>query len=190
VTALQDDRDALIAEVIRREAERGERLVAVLRALMHTSAMPTAMVVLRVLDLPPMWRDLRTTLTMLAPFVTETLTPSELLTTLDAYYGALVPPVYAEGGIVNKFIGDAIMATFGAPAPQDDHATRAAAAARGMVASIAALNGERAKTGQPPLVIGVGIATGPVALGRLAHRTASSTASSATPSTWPRASRA
>lgn len=99
--------------------------------------------------------------------LTEVLSPSELLTTLDSYYGALVPPVYAEGGLVNKFIGDAIMATFGAPLPQPDRAARAAAAARGMVTRIAALNAERAKAGHPPLVIGVGIATGSVACGRL-----------------------
>jgi adenylate cyclase len=364
VAALPDDRDALIAEVIRREAERGERLVSTLRALMHTSAMVSAAIILRLLELPPMWRTLKTVLLVMAPFViaatwgwvwwvtrhaykplygfisvtgdvltlaagmacasiwlgdaaaevnalgatppllglffvvasaglrqdarlcvwagvlgivsfavavavahrslaaaftdpdvgffagpamwagralilgfatalaavtarnarrmaltaateladrtalvrtfgrfvdpeiardamatdsrpetrevsvlftdlrgftslTEKLSPSELLTTLDAYYGALVPSVYVEGGIVNKFIGDAIMATFGAPAPQADHAERATAAARGMVRSIAALNEERAKSGGAPLVIGVGIATGPVALGRL-----------------------
>jgi adenylate cyclase len=120
-------------------------------------------------DSRPETREVSVLFTDLRGFtsLTEALPPSELLTTLDAYYGALVPPVYAEGGIVNKFIGDAIMATFGAPAPQADHAARAAAAARGMVKSIAALNAERAKSGREPLVIGVGIATGPVALGRL-----------------------
>ncbi|MHB8877179.1 MAG: adenylate/guanylate cyclase domain-containing protein, partial [Myxococcaceae bacterium] len=59
----------------------------------------------------------------------ERLPPSKVLEVLNAHFAAILPVVHRHGGVVNKFIGDAIMATFGAPHRLEDHALRAVRAA-------------------------------------------------------------
>jgi class 3 adenylate cyclase len=61
--------------------------------------------------------------------LSESLTPHEVLEMLNAYFTRACAPVLDQGGLVDKFIGDAVMAVFGAPVPQPDHARRALAAA-------------------------------------------------------------
>ncbi|HTM21465.1 MAG TPA: adenylate/guanylate cyclase domain-containing protein [Kofleriaceae bacterium] len=97
----------------------------------------------------------------------ERLEPAETLALLNDHYDALVPEVHRHGGAVNKFIGDAVMATFGAPGPAEDHARRALAAARGMLEAQDRLNTRLRAEGRPELLMGVGVATGPVVLGTL-----------------------
>jgi adenylate cyclase len=75
--------------------------------------------------------------------------------------------VHAHGGTVNKFIGDAIMATFGAPVPLADHAERAVRAAVEMLEGMERLNTGFRERGLPELRMGVGVSTGPVVLGTL-----------------------
>ncbi|MFM8337536.1 MAG: adenylate/guanylate cyclase domain-containing protein, partial [Opitutaceae bacterium] len=67
----------------------------------------------------------------------------------------------------DKFIGDAVMALFGAPVAQGDAAARALAASRAMESALAALNTELAAEGRPPLAIGVGINTARVVAGNI-----------------------
>jgi adenylate cyclase len=97
----------------------------------------------------------------------ERLEPAETLALLNDHYDALVPEVHRHGGAVNKFIGDAVMATFGAPGPSEDHARRALAAARGMLDAQDRLNARLRAEGRPELTMGVGVATGRVVLGTL-----------------------
>ena len=99
--------------------------------------------------------------------LSERLSPADTLALLNEHYQAIVPEVHANGGTVNKFIGDAIMATFGAPMRHADHAARAVRAARGMLAASAALNARLRAGGRPELPMGIGIATGSVVVGSL-----------------------
>jgi class 3 adenylate cyclase len=99
--------------------------------------------------------------------LSEKLSPGAVLEVLNTHYQAIVPAVHAHGGTVNKFIGDAIMATFGAPLRQADHAERAVRAALQMLDSMEALNARLRERGLPELEMGIGVATGPVVVGTL-----------------------
>jgi adenylate cyclase len=97
--------------------------------------------------------------------LSESLAPHDLLTLLNRYLDRMSTAIEAQGGVIDKYIGDAIMALFGAPVTQGDAADRAIAAARGMEQALAALNAELAAEGRAPLAIGVGINTAPVVAG-------------------------
>jgi class 3 adenylate cyclase len=99
--------------------------------------------------------------------LSEKLAPGAVLDVLNAHYQAIIPAVHAHGGTVNKFIGDAIMATFGAPLRQADHAERAVRAALQMLEEMGALNVRLRERGLPELEMGIGVATGPVVVGTL-----------------------
>ncbi|MDB6167382.1 MAG: cyaA 2 [Verrucomicrobia bacterium] len=103
--------------------------------------------------------------------LSERLAPPELLALLNRYLDRMSAEIERHGGVIDKFIGDAIMALFGAPVAQGDSAGRALAAARGMEAALAGLNAELAAEGRPPLAIGVGINTARVVAGNIgSHR--------------------
>jgi adenylate cyclase len=89
----------------------------------------------------------------------------DLLRLLNAYLTAMSRSIEHEGGVVDKYMGDAVMAVFGAPLEQPDHAARALAAARAMLGEVERLNETRRP--EPPLRIGVGIASGPVVAGNV-----------------------
>jgi adenylate cyclase len=95
----------------------------------------------------------------------ETLAAPDVLTTLNEFHGRMVAQVFAQGGTLDKFIGDGLMAYFGAPVAQEDHPLRGARCALGMQASLHALNEDRARRGDVPLRMGVGVHTGRVILG-------------------------
>jgi adenylate cyclase len=65
--------------------------------------------------------------------ISESLRPQEVVEMLNTYFSRACAPILEQGGMVDKFIGDAIMAVFGAPAPQPDHARRAMQAALAML---------------------------------------------------------
>ncbi len=88
--------------------------------------------------------------------------PSEVVTVLNRFFGVVVDEVDRREGLVNKFIGDAVLAVFGAPVDVDDHAGRALAAARAVAARLA--------EELPELSAGVGVATGEVVAGNVGHR--------------------
>jgi adenylate cyclase len=99
--------------------------------------------------------------------LSERLPPAAVLEVLNAHFQAIVPAVHAHGGTVNKFIGDALMATFGAPLRQEAHAERAVRAALQMLEAMEALNARLRERGLPELGLGIGVATGPVVVGTL-----------------------
>ncbi len=103
--------------------------------------------------------------------LSEKLTPQELLTLLNRYLDRMSAAIEAHGGVIDKFIGDAIMALFGAPVAQADAADRALAAALAMEKALAQLNTELAAEGIAPLGIGIGINTARVVAGNIgSHR--------------------
>ncbi len=95
----------------------------------------------------------------------ERLTPTALLDLLNAFLSRMAGAIEQERGIVDKYVGDEIMAVFGAPLDLPDHAARAVAAALGMMEGLRALNAERAPAA--PLRMGIGIATGTVIAGNV-----------------------
>ncbi|MBM3275680.1 MAG: adenylate/guanylate cyclase domain-containing protein [Candidatus Sericytochromatia bacterium] len=99
--------------------------------------------------------------------MSEKMPPRDLVELLNRYFGRMVGCVIDEGGMVNKFIGDGIMAVFGAPVSRDDHAHRAVRAGIRMLEALESFNREQRDHGSPELRIGIGIATGEVVVGNV-----------------------
>jgi len=97
----------------------------------------------------------------------ERLPAERLVRLLNRYFTAMTEVVQAEDGMIDKFLGDGLLAVFGAPLPQPDHAARACRAALAMQAAVAALNREWAAEGLPEIRIGVGVNTGPMVIGNM-----------------------
>lgn len=97
----------------------------------------------------------------------EKMTARETVTMLNEYFGEMVEIVFRHGGILDKYIGDAIMATFGAPIVSGSDADNALRVANGMMTALRAFNQRRAANGMEPIEIGIGLATGPVLAGSI-----------------------
>lgn len=98
---------------------------------------------------------------------TQEMEPQEVIELLNECMADLSAAVDAEGGVVDKFVGDEIMALFGAPVSRGDDAHRALATAIRMQQAIENLNARRARDGQPPLRLGIGISTGEAVVGNM-----------------------
>jgi class 3 adenylate cyclase len=92
----------------------------------------------------------------------ERLDPERLRSVLDAYFSAMSAAISAWGGSVEKFIGDAVMAVFGAPVIREDDASRALQAALEMLARLDTLNREFLTRHGVTLRIRIGVNTGEV----------------------------
>jgi len=97
----------------------------------------------------------------------EGLAPEQLVSELNAYLDAMVREIRREGGIVDKYIGDAIMAVFGLVGDGADAPARALRAAAGMQHALAGHNAGRAASGRPPLRQGIGVHFGSVIAGNI-----------------------
>ena len=86
---------------------------------------------------------------------------------LNSYFAEMVDVIFRHKGILDKYIGDAIMALFGAPFQAEDDADRAVLTAQGMLIELEKLNARRAEEGLMPIHIGVGIAMGQVIVGNI-----------------------
>ncbi|MDP1579629.1 MAG: adenylate/guanylate cyclase domain-containing protein [Candidatus Didemnitutus sp.] len=103
--------------------------------------------------------------------LSEKLPPTELLALLNRYLDRMSAVVEKHHGVIDKYIGDAVMALFGAPVAQADSAARAVAAAREMAVALVVLNRELAAEGKPTLALGIGISTGQVIAGNMGSKT-------------------
>ncbi|MBI2373293.1 MAG: adenylate/guanylate cyclase domain-containing protein [Deltaproteobacteria bacterium] len=101
----------------------------------------------------------------------EALTPEALGALLNRYMTPMTHIVFANGGTLDKYIGDAVMAFWGAPVEQDDHAVRAARAALQMIAKVKELNVEFARDELPVIAIGIGLSSGPMTIGNMGSDT-------------------
>lgn len=99
--------------------------------------------------------------------ITESLPPQRLTTLLQEYFDEMTQEVFATDGVVDKFIGDAILAFWGAPIDQPDHADRAVKTAIGMINRLKKLQKKWQKENYPFVDIGVGINTGTVTVGNM-----------------------
>jgi len=99
--------------------------------------------------------------------LTESLGPQGTVSMLNAYFSLMVDCLQQEGGILDKFIGDAVMAVFGLPIPCGDDADRAVRTAIAMLTSLQAFNSSRAQEGLAPIRIGIGLHTDAVVSGNI-----------------------
>ncbi len=103
--------------------------------------------------------------------ISEKLTAHETVEFLNAYFGKVVAIIQEEGGRIDKFIGDAVMAEFGVPYPFPDHAHRALRAAvrmRTVAAEFTTWMRERFRDRDiPPFAIGIGVHTGDAVVGNV-----------------------
>jgi class 3 adenylate cyclase len=95
--------------------------------------------------------------------IAEQAHPTHLAAQLNDHRAEMNHAVLDAGGTVMQFVGDAVMAVFGAPVPLDDHADRALAAARAMHERQGVVNARWEQAGLPCFELGIGLSTGPVA---------------------------
>jgi len=99
--------------------------------------------------------------------ISETKKPEEVSEFLSHFFTAAVDSIFAYGGTLDKFIGDAVMAFFGAPIPQEDHADRAVLAGLMLQHLVTDWNAHREREGLPPVRVRVGINSGPAVVGNV-----------------------
>lgn len=95
--------------------------------------------------------------------------PSEVIDYLNAYLDTMIESVFRNNGTLDKFIGDAIMAVYGAPVASDRHARDAVATAAEMVGLLDSFNAQMETRGFPPIEIGCGIASGEMVAGNIGN---------------------
>ncbi|MBL8689187.1 MAG: adenylate/guanylate cyclase domain-containing protein [Rhodospirillaceae bacterium] len=99
--------------------------------------------------------------------LSERLSAAEVAALLNEHFALIDDVVDAEEGIVDKYIGDSVMAFWGAPAIEPDHAARAIRAARAIAAAVASDNRRRVADGLPAIRVAVGLHTGPAVVGNV-----------------------
>jgi adenylate cyclase len=99
--------------------------------------------------------------------MSESLGPEEVVRTLNGYLGAMAEVIHRHQGLIDEFIGDAVLAIFGAPEPRPDDARRAVACALHMQLAVDALNEKNGALGLPRIEMGVAIHTGEVVVGNI-----------------------
>jgi len=99
--------------------------------------------------------------------ISEKLPAQEVVRMLNDYFELMVDILFEHEGILDKFIGDAIMGLWGAPVKRPDDATNAVRAAVKMQKRVAEWNEERVAQGKEPIRIGIGLHTGQVVVGNM-----------------------
>ncbi len=95
----------------------------------------------------------------------ESQSPADTIELLNTYYTLMFEAISGQGGVVNQMVGDGLMAIFGAPLPQPNHAEQAVRAALEMIEMIDLFNLDQTAAGKPTIRIGIGIASGQVIAG-------------------------
>ena len=97
----------------------------------------------------------------------ERIPPESCIALLRNFHVRMARCVFAQGGTLDKYIGDGVMATFGTLEPRNDDAARALACARAMLEEVERWNAKRAKRGADPISIGIGLHYGTVTVGNV-----------------------
>jgi adenylate cyclase len=113
-------------------------------------------------DLTVLFSDIRGFTT-----ISEKLTPEDLVRLLNEYLTAMTNLVFKYDGLLDKYMGDAIMAVFGAPLEQPDHAVRACRTALDMMEELKKLQKKWTDEGRPAFDIGIGINSGDMVVGNM-----------------------
>jgi len=93
--------------------------------------------------------------------------PQDVMRVVNNFLSKMIEVIIAYGGTIDEFIGDAILALFGAPRPLHDHAQKAVACAAAMQQAMGDVNRENVANGLPEVAIGIGINTGDVVVGNI-----------------------
>ncbi len=99
--------------------------------------------------------------------ISEKLSAEELVTSLNTYFNIMVSIIIEHKGTIDKFIGDAIMAIFGAPVLHADDPLQAVLTSLSMLDSLKSFNRNQTAAGKPPFKIGIGLNTGEVVIGNI-----------------------
>ncbi|MDR0316731.1 MAG: HAMP domain-containing protein [Treponema sp.] len=99
--------------------------------------------------------------------ISEGMAPDDLVNSLNRYFSGQVEIIYKRNGIVDKYIGDAIMAFWGAPEKHDDDALQSVLAGLDMIDALGSFNEYQRKAGKPEFLIGLGINYGEVTVGNI-----------------------
>jgi adenylate cyclase len=100
----------------------------------------------------------------------ERYTPEEVVSILEEYLTEMVKIIFRYGGMLDKFVGDEIMAVFGAPYYMEDHARKASSTALDMMRTLDRLKEQWAQEGREAFDIGIGINTGDMIVGNLGSK--------------------
>jgi adenylate cyclase len=99
--------------------------------------------------------------------ISEGLDPQQLTHLMNGFLTPMTKVIHRHRGTIDKYMGDAIMAFWGAPVPDENHARNALLAAMDMVAELEALQSSFKAKGWPPIKIGVGLNTGDMVVGNM-----------------------
>ncbi len=102
--------------------------------------------------------------------LTERSKPSDVVSLLNEYFDHMVEVVFRHGGVLDKYIGDALMAVWGTPVSAREDAGKAMTAASEMMRVLTTLNGVRRTRGSEPIEIGIGLASGRCVSGAIGAR--------------------
>jgi adenylate cyclase len=99
--------------------------------------------------------------------MSERMEPHAVVELLNEYFSEMTDLIFESGGTLDKYLGDGIMAVYGAPLPKPDDPLRATQTAMEMQRALATLNRDWERRGQQALRMGVGVNTGPVTAGNI-----------------------
>lgn len=102
--------------------------------------------------------------------MSEAMAPQQVVSFLNDYFSEMVDAVFEHGGVLDKFMGDGLLAVFGSIGDESEHQRHAVQAALRMKALLAKINGVRSVSGQEPIGIGIGIHTDEVIVGNIGSR--------------------
>ncbi|MGH7373469.1 MAG: adenylate/guanylate cyclase domain-containing protein [Candidatus Rokuibacteriota bacterium] len=97
--------------------------------------------------------------------MSERMSPEEVVLLLNDFYNLMIETTFKHDGTLDKFLGDAVMAVFGAPIAHPDHSARAIRTALAMQEGIGGLNERRAQQGKEPIAVGIGVSAGEAVAG-------------------------
>ncbi len=99
--------------------------------------------------------------------VSKTITPKDLIDYMDCYFSTMADIVINSDGTLDKYIGDNVMAFWGAPIDLENHALKACQASIKMMEALKQFNEDQAKKGYPPININIGLNTGNIIVGNV-----------------------
>ena len=102
--------------------------------------------------------------------LSERLPPEEVVLLLNEFYTLMIDTTFKHDGTLDEFLGDAVMAVFGAPILHPDHSIRAIRTALAMQAGIAPLNQARVAAGKDAIGVGIGVSTGEAVTGSVGNQ--------------------
>lgn len=123
---------------------------------------PEAMLVGENRELAVLFSDIRSFTS-----ISESMKPDDLVNSLNRYFSSMVDIIMSHNGVIDKYIGDAIMAFFGAPLRRDDDAVSSVSAALDMIEALDHFNEQQRSLAKPEFKIGIGINYGIVTVGNI-----------------------